>query len=76
MTEGQTSEMTEVEGRLEAFGFADARADLVLIERPASWRMTRALLSLLIGWGLIPVVIFIPPHFPWVIGGFVGGIYF
>jgi hypothetical protein len=47
-----------------------------LLARPASWRITRSLLSILIGWGLIPVVALIPPHFPWAILAFFGGAWF
>jgi hypothetical protein len=38
--------------------------------------MTRALLALLVGVGFAPLVFFIPPHFPWVIGSVLGGVYF
>jgi hypothetical protein len=60
--------------RLETFGFPDTRCDVEIVERTQSWRMTRALLSILVCWGLVPVVALLPPHFPWAIGAFVTGI--
>jgi hypothetical protein len=33
-------------------------------------------MSILIGWGMIPVVALVPPHFPWVIVAFIGGAWF
>jgi hypothetical protein len=40
----------------------EARA--VIIERSPQWRKTGALKQLAV-WLLIPIVVFIPPHFPW-----------
>jgi hypothetical protein len=59
---------------LETFGFQDTRCDVELMARSQSWRMTRALLSILVCWGLLPVVALLPPHFPWAIGAFIAGI--
>lgn len=59
--------------RLETFGFPDTACDVEVIVRSQSWRVTRALLSILIGWGLVPVVALLPPHFPWAIGAFITG---
>lgn len=58
---------------LETFGFPANPATVVLLARPRSWRLTRAVLSLLISWGLAPVVIFVPPHLPWVLAAILTG---
>jgi hypothetical protein len=47
-----------------------------VLYRPRSLRLTRAALSLLGFWALIPIVFFIPPHLPWVLIAFALGIYF
>ncbi len=60
----------------QLFGFKPTPARVEVIARPTSWRASHALVSLAIGWGLIPVVMFVPPHVPWVLAGFFGGIYF
>lgn len=51
-------------------------AELEVRSVPARKRRTRALLYLFGFWVLIPVVAFIPPHIPWVLGAFALGIYF
>lgn len=60
--------MIETTGRIEAFGYEATTADVKLIPRTTSWRMTRALLSLAVGLGAAPIVFFVPPHVPWVLG--------
>jgi hypothetical protein len=62
--------------RLEAFGFTASPATVRVVRRSTSWRMTRALLSLFLGWGLAPVVALIPPHIPWAAGAIIGGGWF
>lgn len=67
--------MGETTGRIEAFGYDATTADVRVIPRATSWRMTRALLSLVVGLGAAPLVFFVPPHVPWVLasvglGGF------
>lgn len=61
---------------LDAFGYPSTPVAVTLLPRPVSWRMTRSLLSLLVGWGMIPVVALIPPHAPWAILAFFGGAFF
>ena len=61
--------------RLEAFGLAPTPASVRLVARPSSWRMTRALLALFIGLGLTPLVALVPPHLPWAVAAFFGGLY-
>jgi len=72
----ERSELIRVRGLLEAFGFASTETSVTVIARPASWRMTRAILTLLVAWGMAPLVFFIPPHFPWAIAALLGGVYF
>jgi hypothetical protein len=68
--------VSERTGRIEAFGFESTIARLDVIERTPSWRITRALLSAIIGLGAAPVVMFIPPHVPWALGSIVMGGWF
>jgi hypothetical protein len=79
---------TKIKGSLEttAVGRPDARlvlpgsgttpAEVEMVYQPRATRLTRALLTLVVSWLIIPVVFFIPPHFPWVLGAFLGGLYF
>ena len=62
--------------RFEAFGFQPTPARVRLAKRSASWRMTRALLSLFLGLGLAPVVALLPPHIPWAAGSIIAGCWF
>lgn len=68
--------MPSPSARTQLFGFKSTPARVEVIPRPTSWRLSHAALSLAIGWGIIPVVALVPPHVPWVLGGFFGGIYF
>ncbi|HEX6927057.1 MAG TPA: hypothetical protein VF167_16660 [Longimicrobiaceae bacterium] len=52
-----------------------APALLELEYRPLAGRLTRTLLALLCCWGALPFVIWIPPHYPWVVLAMVAGIY-
>lgn len=52
-----------------------APARLELVHRPLAGRLVRTLLALACCWGPIPFVIWVPPHYPWAILGFVAGIY-
>jgi hypothetical protein len=50
-----------------------ARVEVVYL--PVAGRLVRAGLALLACWGLIPLVIWIPPHYPWPAIAFAAGIY-
>jgi hypothetical protein len=65
-----------IPAQIELFGFPATPAHVEVISRAPSWRVSRALLSLAVAWGAIPIVFWLPPHFPWVLGAFVLGIYF
>lgn len=52
-----------------------APAHLELVQRSLAGRVTRTVLALLCCWGPIPLVIWIPPHYPWAALGFFGGVY-
>ena len=58
---------------LRAYHPAPARVELVYLPMPG--RILRALLCLGVFWGIIPLLIWVPPHYPWVVGSFVAGIY-
>lgn len=61
--------------RLHLPGHGTAPAEITVIPQARGTRLTRALLSLIGSWLLIPLVFFIPPHFPWVLAAFGGGLY-
>lgn len=61
--------------RLTLPGHPTVPAHLEATARPARARAIRAIVSLAVCWALIPVVLFIPPHIPWVLAAFSGGIY-
>jgi hypothetical protein len=70
--------MTEVQSgpaRLSLRGHQPRPAVLEVVYRPPRVRATRALLSLLGLWALAPLVAIVPPHIPWAILAFLGGIY-
>jgi hypothetical protein len=52
-----------------------APAHVELAYRPLSGRVARSLLALICCWGPIPLVAWIPPHYPWVLLAVVAGIY-
>jgi hypothetical protein len=61
--------------RLDIFGFRPTAAEVRLIPRTRSWRVSRSLGSLALCWCIIPIVALIPPHVPWALGAFVAGIF-
>jgi hypothetical protein len=58
---------------LRAYQPAPARIELSYRALPG--RLLRTLLSLVLCWGAIPLLIWVPPHYPWVIGAFIAGAY-
>lgn len=58
---------------LRAHPPAPARVELEYQPLPA--RLLRTLLSLLVLWGAIPLLIWLPPHYPWVVASFCAGLY-
>lgn len=56
---------------LPAHAPAPARVELVYVA--ASWRISRALLSAVFFWGIIPLVMWVPPHYPWVLACIAAG---
>jgi hypothetical protein len=70
--------MAEVQSgpaRLTLRGHEPAPAELAVVYRSPKTRATRAALSLLGLWILTPIVAIIPPHIPWALLAFLGGIY-
>lgn len=45
-----------------------------MIYQPRATRMSRAIIVLVVSWLIIPVVAFIPPHIPWMLVAFFGGL--
>jgi hypothetical protein len=68
-------ETRRADARLTLRGHDPKPAALEVEYRSPRTRATKALLSLLGCWVLVPVVAFIPPHIPWVIVAFIAGIY-
>lgn len=64
MAETDLSRIPEVPARLVFMGGQSSEALARVVDRSARWRRAQVLkdLALLL---LIPVVVFIPPHFPW-----------
>jgi hypothetical protein len=58
---------------LRAYQPAPARIELSYRALPG--RLFRTLLALAVFWGAIPVLIWLPPHYPWVAAAFVTGVY-
>ncbi len=56
-------------------GHLPTPARVELVYRPALRRGIAALLSLICCWGLIPYLIWIPPHYPWALAALIAGIY-
>jgi len=59
--------------RLACFGAQPTPVRVELLERPFSWRITRALLAAGIGLGIAPLAAIIPPHIPWAGAALIGG---
>jgi len=69
------NEVASPNARLILAGHQAVPARLDATARPTRTRAIRAVLWLVGLWVLAPVVFFIPPHIPWVLGAFFGGIY-
>ncbi len=61
---------------IELWGFPRTPARVVVIPRSAGWRIGHALGSLLLCWACIGIVMWVPPHFPWILTAFFLGIFF
>src|SRR5687768_107891 len=58
---------------LRAYRPAPARIELSY--RPLPGRLLRTVLSLVCFWGAIPLLIWVPPHYPWAVGSFIAGLF-
>lgn len=58
---------------LRAYCPAPARVELVYLPLPG--RLLRAALCVGVFWGIIPLLIWVPPHYPWVVAAFITGLY-
>ncbi len=60
---------------LDLFGFPRTPARVVVIPRSLGWRVGHAFGYLALCWACIAVVMWIPPHFPWILTAFFLGIF-
>lgn len=56
-------------------GHRPAPARVELVYQPTARRLARTLAALLFFWGILPLVVWIPPHYPWVLGSLAAGAY-
>jgi len=62
--------------QIELFGFPRTPARVHVIPRSAGWRVGHAVGWLLLCWACIGIVMWVPPHFPWILTAFFLGIFF
>jgi hypothetical protein len=58
---------------LRAYKPAPARIELIY--QPLPGRLLRTAICLLVFWGAIPFLVWVPPHYPWVVAAFCAGAY-
>lgn len=68
-------EVARPEAWLELPGSGTAPVEVEVSFQPRGARVVRALVALLGSWALIPLVFFVPPHLPWVLAAFFGGLF-
>lgn len=56
-------------------GHRPAPARVELVHQPTPWRLARAFACLLFFWGVAPLLVVVPPHYPWAAGSLVAGAY-
>lgn len=56
-------------------GHAPAPAWVEFVYQPLPGRLLRALGSLVLFWGSVPYLVWVPPHYPWVLAAFAAGLY-
>jgi hypothetical protein len=61
--------------RLALVFHAPTIARVELVYRSAVGRLIRALVAWILCWGALPILIWVPPHYPWVLAAFAAGIY-
>ena len=71
----ETTELGRPAARLELPGSGTVPADVEMVYQPRATRMSRAIITLVVSWFMLPVVFFIPPHIPWVLLVFFGGLW-
>ena len=67
------SSVPQAQVTLRAYQPAPARIELSY--RPLPGRLARTLLALGFFWGAIPLVVWVPPHYPWVVACFAAGLF-
>lgn len=71
----ETTEVGRPRARLNLPGAGTAPAEVEMVYQARATRMTRAVTTLVASWLILPVVFFIPPHIPWVLLVFAGGLF-
>jgi hypothetical protein len=61
--------------RLALVFHAPTIARVEVVYQPASGRIARAVVTLVLCWGCIPILLAIPPHYPWAALAFLAGTY-
>jgi hypothetical protein len=61
--------------RLALVFHAPTIARVELVFRPAIGRFVRALAAWVLCWSALPFLMWIPPHYPWILTAFVAGVY-
>ena len=69
---GETASFVAV-GEIGLFGHDPSTARVTLFPRSLSWRTRRAVLYVLLGVAIAPVVALLPPHAVWLIGALTAG---
>jgi hypothetical protein len=64
MSDTELASVPEVPGRLVFMGGESSQVSARVVERSAAWRRSQVIKDLLLLL-LIPIVVWIPPHFPW-----------
>jgi hypothetical protein len=59
---------------LRAHRPSPARVELVY--RPRVWRLAMTVAWIVVCWGSIPLLLWVPPHYPWITLAFLAGAYF
>jgi len=61
--------------RLALVFHAPTIARVEVVYRPMPGRLIRALTAWILCWGAMPFLLWVPPHYPWVLTAFVAGAY-
>jgi hypothetical protein len=54
-------------------GHRPAPARVELVYQPTTLRVARTLAALVLFWGIVPLALLVPPHYPWPVASFIAG---